>query len=234
MPANFSTCARTSPRPASRPSARPCSNASLYASACRSARPLTVGSLGLETGAPTSGAAHTAAPAEAALVMTLDKLGASLAAQGNGALFGQTLDDNDDLLLRRLDIGEFHRTAGFHVVLEDFRCPLRHVPQNLVLHLGLRTAQRDRQYVGADLAQHRLYPAIVDVQQVVENEEQVFDLAVHLAVGLLDFSELLAALVLLHRVQDVRHGARAADSPQCHGRSGVCLLLDQLIELRQG
>src|ERR1700736_6264269 len=111
MPANFSTCARTSPRPASRPSARPCSNASLYASACKSASPLTVGNLWFETGALMSGAAQTAAPAEAALVNTLDKLGASLAAQGNGAFFGQTLCDHDYFLLRRFDIGKLHGTA---------------------------------------------------------------------------------------------------------------------------
>ena len=55
----------------------------------------------------------------------------------------------------------------------------------------------------------------------------------HLAVGLLDLSELLAALVLRHGIEDVRHGPRAADPAQGRGGHGIRLLLDQLVQFRQ-
>src|ERR1700722_20933964 len=112
---------RTSARPASRPSASPCSKASLCASACRSASPPTVAILWAGNGLPMSGAVHNRAPAAADLGVASDKFGSALAAKADAALFGQALCDDDDFLLRRFDIGEFHRTASFHIVLENFR-----------------------------------------------------------------------------------------------------------------
>ena len=102
---------------------------------------------------------------------------AALAAETDGAFLGQPLRDHHDFLLRRLDVGELHRPARFHVVLENFRGALRHVLQDLLLHLGLGAAQCHRQGVGAHLAQQRLYAAVVDIQQIVEYEQQILDSA---------------------------------------------------------
>src|ERR1700722_9978963 len=118
MPGSRSTCACTSARPASRPSASPCSKASLCASSCRSARPATVAIFGAAPGLPISGAVHSCGPPGTALMLESDKFASALAAQTDGAFLGQTLRDDHDLLLRRLDIGELHRPARFHVVLE--------------------------------------------------------------------------------------------------------------------
>src|ERR1700678_3478692 len=153
MPSSFSTWARTSTRPASRPSASPCSKASLWASACKSTSPLTVGILWSAGLLPISGAAQTSALTLDPLAMVLDKVGAALAAEIDGAFLRQGLGDHHDLLLRRLDLGELHGTARLHIVLENLRCALRHVLEYLLLHLGLGAAQGDRQRIGADLAQ---------------------------------------------------------------------------------
>ncbi len=59
----------------------------------------------------------------------------------------------------------------------------------------LRAAQRDSEGIRADVAQQRLDAAVVDVEQVVEDEQQVLDLLMHLGVRLLDLAELLAALI---------------------------------------
>src|SRR5580698_7117543 len=207
MPASRSTCAWISARPASRPSASPCSNASLCASACRSARPPTVAIL-CEVWAPSmAGTAHSATAA-AGFGLTSDKIAGALAAKTYRALFRHALRDHDDFLLRRLDIGEFHRSARFHVVLEDFRRPLRHVLEYFLLHLRFCAAQRDRQGVGSHLAQQRLDAAVIDVEQIVEHEQQVFDLLMHLAVGFLDLAHLLAELLPFHGIQDIGRGAR--------------------------
>src|SRR5580704_2708601 len=147
---------------------------------------------------PTSGAAHTSASAAAALVKGLDKFAAALPAQADRPLFGEALCDHDDLLLRSLDVGELHRTSCLHVVLENLRSAFGHVAQDLLLHIGLRTAQRDGEGVGADLAQQRLNTAIVDVEQVVEDEQQILDLLMHLTVGFLDLAELFAARAAIH------------------------------------
>src|SRR6202521_1269378 len=120
MPASRSTCACTSARPACRPSASPCSKASLCASACRSASPPTVAIFCAGMGLPTLGAVHSWAPAAADLKSASDKFAAALAAEIDGAFFSQALRNDDDFLLRRLDVREFHRTARFHIVLEDF------------------------------------------------------------------------------------------------------------------
>src|ERR1700690_1310108 len=133
MPASRSTCARTSARPASRPSARPWSKASLCASACRSARPPTVAILGCATGLSMSGTVHKATVA-AGLALGSDKFGRPLAAETDRAFFGHAPPDPDDFLLRRFDVRQFHRAARFHVVLEYFRRPLRHVLEDLLLY----------------------------------------------------------------------------------------------------
>src|ERR1700722_18746571 len=125
---------RTSARPASRPSASPCSKASLCASACRSARPPTVAILGCAAGPSMSGTVHKATVA-ACLALGSDKLTRPLAAETDRAFFGHALRDHDDFLLRGLAIRQFHRAARFHIVLEDFRRALRHVLENLLLHL---------------------------------------------------------------------------------------------------
>src|SRR5271167_4008847 len=120
MPARRSTWARTSASPASRPSCNPCSNASLCASACKSARAPTVAVLRGGAGPPSiSGADHSATVA--AFGVGSDKLAAAFAAETDGAFFGHALRDDDDFLLRGFDVGELHRAARLHVVLEDFR-----------------------------------------------------------------------------------------------------------------
>src|ERR1700732_1109517 len=124
MSAKRSTWARTSARPASRPSANPCSKASLCASACKSASPPAVAIL-RATG-PMSGACQSWAPADD-LDPVSDKVAAAFAAEIDGAFLGQALRNDHDFLLRRLDVREFHRTARFHVVLEDFCRALGHV-----------------------------------------------------------------------------------------------------------
>src|ERR1700678_1158810 len=134
MPSSFSTWARTSTRPASRPSASPCSKASLWASACRSASPLTVGILCPAVPLPISGAAQTSAFDP--LAMVLDKFAAALAAESDGAFLCQALRDHDDLFLRSLHLDELHGTARLHIVLENLRCALRHILEYLLLHFG--------------------------------------------------------------------------------------------------
>src|ERR1700677_4821643 len=203
MPSSLSTWARTSARPASRPSARPCSKASLWASACRSASPLTVGNLWPAEPLPMSGAAQT-------LTVVSDKLGAALAAETDGAFLRQALRDHHDLLLRRLDLDELHGTARLHVVLENFRGALRHVLEYLLLHFGLGPAQGDGQRIGTDLAQKGLDAAVVHIQEIVEDEQQILDLLMHLRVGLLDLAQLLVALVAFAGIQDVRDRSRPA------------------------
>src|SRR5579863_261265 len=170
MPSSLSTWARTSVRPASRPSARPCSKASLCASACRSTSPATVAIFRSAIGLPMSGAVQSCAPAEGDLALRSDKFAAALAAETDGAFLGQPLRDHHDFLLRRLHVGELHRAARSHVVLENFPGALRHVLQDLLLHFGLRAAQCHSQGVGAHFAQQRLYCAVVDIQQIVEYE----------------------------------------------------------------
>src|ERR1700704_937012 len=118
MPARRSTCALISARPARRPSASPCSKASLCASACRSARPPTVAILCCGAGPSMSGTVHNATVAPG-FALGSDKLARTLAAEADGALFGHSLRDHDDFLLRRLDVGQLHRTARLHVVLQD-------------------------------------------------------------------------------------------------------------------
>src|ERR1700733_13949221 len=152
MPASRSTCAFTSARPALRPSSSPCSKASLCASACRSARPPTVAILCCGAGLSMSGTVHNATVAPG-FRLASDKLARPFAAETDRALFGHALRDHDDFLLRRLALGELHRAAGPHVVLEDFRRSLRHVLQDFFLLLGLGAAQRHRQGIGAHLAQ---------------------------------------------------------------------------------
>src|SRR5580704_9109839 len=128
MPASRSTCACTSARPALRPSARPCSKASLCASACKSARPPTVAIFCCGAGLSMSGTVHNATVAPG-LGLTSDKLARPLAAETDGALFGHALRNHDDFLLRRFDVRQLYRTPRLHIVLEDFRRPLRHVLQ---------------------------------------------------------------------------------------------------------
>src|SRR6202020_744192 len=159
MPARRSTCAFTSACPALCPSSSPCSKASLCASACRSARPPTVAILCCGAGLSMSGTVHNATVAPG-FKLASDKLARPFAAETDGTLFGHALRNHDDLLLRRLDIGELDRAARLHIVLEDFRRPLRHVLQYFLLHLGLGAAQRHRQGIGAHLAQQRLNAAV--------------------------------------------------------------------------
>src|ERR1700723_497630 len=209
IPARRSTWARTSARPASRPSASPCAKASLCASACKSASAPTVAILCAPGGLPMSGAFHSCAAA-AGFAVGSDKFAAALAAEIDGAFLGQALCNDDDFLLCRLDVRELHRTACFHVVLEDFRRALRHVLQDLLLYFGFGAAQGHRQRVGTHFAQQRLNAAVVDIQQVVEYEQQILDFLVHLAVGFFNLAELLAARVALHGIQDIGDRARAA------------------------
>src|SRR5258708_3533321 len=140
MPASRSTCACTSARPACRPSVNPCSKASLCASACRSARPPTVGILCWGAGLSMAGTVHSATVA--GLALGSDKFARTLAAETDRAFFGHSLRDHDDFLLRRFDVGQLHRAACFHVVLQNLRGPFRHVLQNLFLPLGLSSSQR--------------------------------------------------------------------------------------------
>src|SRR6202020_3310614 len=126
MPASRSTCAFTSACPALRPSSSPCSKASLCASACRSARPPTVAIFCCGAGLSTSGTVHNATVAPG-FKLASDRPARPFAAETDGALFGHALRDHDDFLLCRLDVGQLYRTACLHVVLEDFRGPLRHV-----------------------------------------------------------------------------------------------------------
>src|SRR5580700_7042607 len=189
MPASRSTCARTSARPASRPSCSPCSKASWCASACKSARPPAVGIFGCAAPPSILGAFQSATVA-AVLRLASDKLAAAFAAETDGALFRHPLGNDDDFLLCRFDVGEFHRTARFHVVLEDFRGALRHVLQDLLLYFGLGAAQCHGQGFGTHLSQQGLNISVVDFQQVVENEQQFLDLLMHLAVRFFDLAEL--------------------------------------------
>src|SRR5580692_1166973 len=139
MPASRSTCAFTSARPALRPSSSPCSKASLCASACRSARPPTVAIFCCAGGLSMSGTVHNATVAPV-FEFASDKLARPFAAETDGALFGHALRDHDNFLLCRLDIGQLHRTACLHIVLEDFRRPLRHVLQYFLLDIRLGAA----------------------------------------------------------------------------------------------
>src|ERR1700761_7439819 len=118
MPASRSTCALTSAWPACRPSAKPCSNASLCASACKSARPPTV-AIRCCVGWPSmSGTVHRATVG-VGFALESDKLARALAAEADGALFGHALRDHDDFLLGGFDIGQLHRPSRLHVVLEN-------------------------------------------------------------------------------------------------------------------
>src|SRR3984957_5563046 len=140
MPASRSTCAFTSARPALRPSSSPCSKSSLCASAWRSARPPTVAILCCGAGLSMSGTVHNATVAPG-FGLASDKLARPLAAETDGALFGHALRNHDDFLLRRFDVRQLPRAPRLHIVLENFRRPLRHVLQHLLLHLGLSAAQ---------------------------------------------------------------------------------------------
>src|ERR1700689_3767571 len=155
MPASRSTFAFTSARPALRPSSSPCSKASLCASACRSARPPTVAIFCCGAGLSMSGTVHNATVAPG-FKLASEKLSRPFAAETDGALFGHALRNHDDFLLRRFDVRQLYRTPCLHVVFEDFRRPLRHVLQYLLLHLGLGAAQGHRQGIRTHLAQQRL------------------------------------------------------------------------------
>src|ERR1700676_4910908 len=214
MPDSRSTWARTSACPASRPSAKPCSNASWCASACRSARPPTVAKFCCDRALPMSGTVHNATVA-AGFALLSDKFAGSLAAQTDGALFGHALCDHDDFLLRGFDIGQFHRTACFHVVLEDLCRSLRHVLEDFLLHFRFCPTQCHGQGVGTHFAQQRLDAAIVDIEQIVEYEQQILDLLMHFAIGLFDLAELLAELFALNGIQHIRRAACDHHATQC-------------------
>src|SRR5690348_12160870 len=88
----------------------------------------------------------------------------------------ETADGAYDAALRLLDDGEPLRRLVLHLLEEHLGAALRHVAEDLLLDLLRDAAQRHREVLLVDVLQDELHAAVVELDDVLEDEEQHPDL----------------------------------------------------------
>src|SRR5665213_1310213 len=184
------SCLRAAAIPASWPSAKPLSQAS-RSMPCRSAPRR----LRASTGPLICGSSQTA------VAWTSDILLAALAAQLQAAFLAHAPRGDQNLLLRRLDLRQPHRTARFQVVLHHLRRAFRHVLEYFLL-----------EFVAGHFAQQLLHAAIVDLVQVLEHEHQILQLQAQRLIDLGNLSHDHAFLRAADQVQYAGGRLRTAEA----------------------
>src|SRR6185437_9097868 len=96
-------------------------------------------------------------------------------AQDDPAFLLEPLGDSDDFLLRSLDFGNAHRPLGLDLFVEGFGGALRHVARDLLAQRRVDALERRHQKRLVDLLEQRADAAIVDFEQIVEDEHVVVD-----------------------------------------------------------
>ena len=112
-------------------------------------------------------------------------------------------DDLDDLLLRLLHLLHPHRAHELQVLADVGGGALAHVAEDGVLDLVARALERDRQLLGVHLAQHLLDAAVVERDDVLEEEHHAADLLGQLGVLALERLEDRALGAAVHLVEQV-------------------------------
>src|SRR3569833_1177202 len=156
----------------------------------------------------------------AAPEMTLDIFLTALAAQVDLPGLGHATCNRQYFLLRGLDLTQTHGALRLQVFLEHF------LFEDIV-----GTLQREDQRIGRDLAQQRLYTAVVDLFEIVEHEHEVLDALREIGIDLLDRVHHVRALGRVHEIEDVRSGLAAADRGRLHVVVAGELPLEDLVEL---
>src|SRR5215211_841286 len=93
-------------------------------------------------------------------------------------------DDRDDTALRLLDDRAALRRLDLELLEEHLRAALRHVLHDLLLDVVGDAAEREREVLLVGLLEDQLNPAVVDLDDVVEDEQQGADLLGQLVVEL--------------------------------------------------
>src|SRR5256885_2598649 len=94
----------------------------------------------------------------------------------------EVADGGDDAALRLFDHGAPLRRLILHLFDQHLGAALRHVAEDLLLDLLGHAAQREREVLLVDVLQHQLHAAVVELDDVLEDEEQHPDLLSQLRV----------------------------------------------------
>src|SRR5947207_4077755 len=138
---------------------------------------------------------------------TLDKLlrllGVFAAACDNdraGVL--EVADGGDDASLRLLDDGAALRGLVLHLLDEHLGPALGHVPEDLLLDLLGHATQRHGEVLLVHVLEHELHAAVVELEDVLEDEEQHPDLLRELRVLMRQRLDHVALGGAIGRVED--------------------------------
>src|SRR6266851_630783 len=155
-------------------------------------------------------------------------------------LFGifQSTHDVDDALLGLFDLAQAHRATDFHLFAQCLRRARRLIAEDPFLQLFACTAHRQRQVLAVDLAQHALQRAVVQANQIVEDEHQLADFGGQLGVGAVQEFEDLLFSAPVDRGQHVDQELGATDRREVAADDRAELALqyffDLLDNLRRG
>jgi hypothetical protein len=142
---------------------------------------------------------------------------------------------NQHFLLRGIHLAEAHRALDLEVVAHHVRGTLGHVGKDLVAHCRLGALERGHQRRRRHLAQQQLQALVVNFQEVLEDEHQIFDVSTqHFVLGP-DRGHDLGFAAALHGVEDVGGSLETPDLCRFHalGIAGKLALHDRP-ELAQG
>src|SRR5919199_2955682 len=143
----------------------------------------------------------------------------------------QATHDVDDALLSFLDLAQADRPANLHLLLERLRGARRLVAEDALLQFLARAAHGQRQVLAVDLAQHALEGAIVQANQVVEDEHQLANLGCQLAVGAIQVLQDLLLSAAVDRGQHVDQELRAAHGCEVARDDRAQFALEHLLDL---
>src|SRR4051794_24424405 len=118
-------------------------------------------------------------------------------------------DGRDDAPLRLLDDAAPLRRLELHLLHEHLRAALRHVLHDLLLHVVGDASEREREVLLVDLLEDELESAVVELDDVLEDEQQHADLLRELGVELGQLVEHVALGGAVGVVEDVRERLRA-------------------------
>src|SRR5690242_5520845 len=122
----------------------------------------------------------------------------------------EAADGADDAALRLLDHAAALRRLVFHLLHQHLGAALRHVPEDLLLDLLGHAAERHREVLLVHVLEHELDAAVVELDDVLEDEQEHLDLLGELRVLLGERVDHVALGAAVGRVEDVREALHAA------------------------
>src|SRR6185437_5952600 len=185
--------------------------------------------------APTGSGGSWSKEKASAGTATLDKvlrlLALVTARDDDGTRILEAADGADDPALRLLDHAAALWRLVLHLLEEHLGPALRHVAQDLLLDLLGDAAERHREVLLVHVLQHELDAAVVELDDVLEDEQEHLDLLGELRVFLGERVDHVALGAAVGRVEDVREALHAAGGRvvlRCHERE---LAADDLLHV---